>query len=90
MPRQGREMALIDRQAVGLRLRLSREEAGISVPAAATEMRVTRHAVYAWESGRTVCDYVQLAEMALLYGKSADFILFGIKADAVKSIFRSK
>jgi transcriptional regulator with XRE-family HTH domain len=81
-------MALIDRQAVGLRLRLSREEAGISVPAAAVEMRVTRHAVYAWEAGRTTCDYVQLAEMALLYGKSADYILFGIQADAVKSIFR--
>lgn len=65
---------------LGERLRLSRVEARLSLQDAADEVKLTRQAVAAWESGRTSISALHLACLALTYGKSADYLLFGVTA----------
>lgn len=63
---------------IGDRLRECRHAAKLSLSDVAKEMGVSRQAVSAWEHGRNLCDSMQLATLATLYGASADYILFGI------------
>lgn len=51
--------------------------ARLSLGDVATELHLSKQAVSAWENGRTTLDALQLADLALMYGVSADFILFG-------------
>lgn len=61
----------------GTRLRESRQAAKLSVKEVAEELKVTKQAVFAWENGTRRLDSDRLADLVLLYGVSADFILFG-------------
>jgi transcriptional regulator with XRE-family HTH domain len=73
MPQQARKIE------VGARLKECRTEARLSLGDVATEMHVTKQAVSAWEHGRTKLDALQLADLALMYGVSTDYILFGTR-----------
>lgn len=42
-------------------------------------MHVSKQAVSAWETGRTIMDTLQLADLALMYGVSADYLIFGTR-----------
>jgi hypothetical protein len=41
------------------------------------ELEMSKQAISAWETGRTTLDAIQLADLSLMYGVSADYILFG-------------
>lgn len=73
MPQQARKVE------IGSRLKECRSEARLSLGDVAGEMHVTKQAVSAWEHGRTKLDALQLADLALMYGVSADYILFGTR-----------
>jgi transcriptional regulator with XRE-family HTH domain len=73
MPYQARKIE------IGSRLRLCRQEAKLSLGDVAGELKMSKQAVSAWETGRTVMDAVQLADVALMYGVSADYLLFGTR-----------
>lgn len=62
---------------VGSRLRECRTGAKLSLGDVAHELLVSKQAISAWETGKTKLDAYQLAELALMYGVSADYILFG-------------
>jgi len=62
---------------IGARLKECRVRALLSLGDVAEEMSVTKQAVSSWENGRTKLNALQLADLVLLYGVSADYILFG-------------
>lgn len=62
---------------IGSRLRESRLKVKLSLGDVAEEMKMTKQGVSAWETGKTKLDAYQLADLALMYGVSADYILFG-------------
>lgn len=65
--------------AIGERLRAVRQEARRTQKDAAAECRVSRQAVSAWERGETIPSVPELMALALLYGVSADYLIFGVK-----------
>lgn len=65
--------------AIGARLRESREEVGLSQDEAADHVKLTRQAVALWETGESAISAVQLGRLATLYGKSADYLIFGLR-----------
>lgn len=71
MPVQARKIE------VGSRLRECRLSAKLSLGDVAEGLCVTKQAVSAWETGRTKLDAFQLGDLALMYGVSSDYILFG-------------
>jgi transcriptional regulator with XRE-family HTH domain len=77
------------RVEIGSRLRDARKGAKLSLADVAQEIKLSKQAVSAWESGRTTLDALQLGNLALLYGVSADFLLFGIKTipEDLKAIY---
>jgi transcriptional regulator with XRE-family HTH domain len=78
-----REEAMPQQQArkveVGSRLKECRTDARLSLGDVAEEMGVTKQAVSAWEHGRTKLDALQLGDLALMYGVSSDYLLFGTR-----------
>jgi transcriptional regulator with XRE-family HTH domain len=66
------------RAEIGQRLKRCRIDAHLSLGAVAQRMGLSRQAVSAWEAGRNVCDCLQLATLAEMYGAPADYILFGV------------
>jgi DNA-binding transcriptional regulator YiaG len=62
---------------IGSRLRECREGAKLSLSDVAEELRVSKQAVAHWEGGTRRLDAERLGDLALLYGVSADYILFG-------------
>jgi transcriptional regulator with XRE-family HTH domain len=68
------------RLELGERLRISREGCRLSLMDVATDLGLSKQAVAAWEKGRTGISAIQLATLALSYGVSADYLLFGITA----------
>jgi transcriptional regulator with XRE-family HTH domain len=73
---------------LGARLREVRVESGLSLQDVASQMRVSKQAIWAWERGRTGVSALQLANLALIYGASADYLLFGVhkQPDEIKAI----
>jgi transcriptional regulator with XRE-family HTH domain len=67
------------RVELGERLRQVRLESALSLQDVATEMRLSKQAIWAWEQGRSGVSALQLASLALIYGASADYLLFGVK-----------
>lgn len=65
---------------LGARLKIARLESRLSLAEVAKEVSLSRQAVNAWEAGRTGISALQLAKLALTYGVSADYLLFGITA----------
>jgi transcriptional regulator with XRE-family HTH domain len=72
------ESSSIERQALGRRLRDARKSAKLSQHDVAAEFRCARQTVASWESGNSVPNALQVATMAILYGCSADCLLFGL------------
>jgi transcriptional regulator with XRE-family HTH domain len=66
-------------EEIGARLRGVRVEARLSLRDVAKEMGVSKQAVWAWEQGRNGVSALQLANLALIYGASADYLLFGVR-----------
>lgn len=64
---------------IGSRLRESRQEAKLSLGDVAEELKLSKQAISAWENGRTMLDAKQLGDLALMYGVSADYLLFGTR-----------
>lgn len=62
---------------IGSRLRDSRINARLSPVEVAQEVEVSPKTVYSWESGARDPGAIRLADLCLLYGVSADYILFG-------------
>jgi transcriptional regulator with XRE-family HTH domain len=62
---------------IGSRLRECRLGARLSLGDVAHELRVTKQAISSWETGRTKLNAYQLADLVLIYGVSADYVLFG-------------
>lgn len=71
MPIQARKIE------VGSRLRECRLGAKLSLGDVAEGLSVSKQAVSAWETGKTRLDAFQLGDLALMYGVSADYLLFG-------------
>lgn len=70
---------LAKKMEIGSRLRECRSQAKLTLREVAASLKMSYQAVSHWENGHTVCDSIQLADLALLYGVSADYILFGIR-----------
>lgn len=68
-----------DATVIGDRLRAARRESGCTQKEAAAECHVSRQAVSAWERGESAPTVRELMALALLYGASTDFLLFGVK-----------
>lgn len=68
------------RREVGRRLRWARISAGFTQQEVATDFLASRQTVSAWERGRYFPTAGQLRELCLLYGSSADYMLFGVTA----------
>jgi transcriptional regulator with XRE-family HTH domain len=61
---------------VGKRLQRARHAARLSLADAAAAVGRTKQAVHAWERGRALPPALHLGDLALLYGVSADALLF--------------
>jgi transcriptional regulator with XRE-family HTH domain len=64
---------------IGSRLRESRAALRLSLEDVASELGVSKQAVYMWERGRTKLDIYKLGDLCLMYGVSSDYILFGTR-----------
>lgn len=86
MPRNLRKREL------GERLREARAGSSLSLEDVATEMQLTKQSVWAWEHGKVSVSALQLADLALLYGTSADYLLFGIRTvpEELRAIYMPK
>lgn len=62
---------------IGSRLRECRVAAKLSPVQAALEAKCSAKTIYAIEAGSRPLDAVRLADFCLVYGVSADYILFG-------------
>lgn len=67
------------RKRIGDRFRGSRDDAQYSQEEVAQALGLTRQAVSAWEQGDRMPSTTQLGDLAALYGRSADFMIFGMK-----------
>jgi transcriptional regulator with XRE-family HTH domain len=63
-------------------MRSARQAAKLSLLDVAREFGLSKQAVSSWERGKSMPSAIQLADMAILYGCSADAILFGLWAFA--------
>jgi transcriptional regulator with XRE-family HTH domain len=61
-------------------MRSAREAAKFSLTDVAREFGLSKQAVSSWERGKSMPSAIQLADMAVLYGCSADAMLFGLWA----------
>jgi len=68
-------------QAVAERLKERRTSAGLTQKDVAGQItgKVTRQLVSAWERGETLPTLLQLIQLCMLYGTSADHLLFGVR-----------
>lgn len=64
---------------IGHRLRGARQGSKRTQREAAAECGVSRQAVSAWERGESAPTVRELMTLALLYGASTDYLLFGVK-----------
>lgn len=62
---------------IGTRLRECRVLLGLSPDDVARELGASPKTIYAWEAGDRELGSLKLARLALLYGVSADYLLFG-------------
>ena len=67
---------------LGARLRGARKSNRLSLDQVALQVGVTRQALWAWEQGKSQVTALRLAELAEIYGISADFFLFGVQSMA--------
>ncbi len=72
------------RAILGARLRQAREENQFTQSDAAAHCGVTRQTISGWERGDSPICVLQLGALAVLYGKSTDFLIFGIQTVPVK------
>jgi transcriptional regulator with XRE-family HTH domain len=72
-------MPLTRRIEIGSRLRSCREEARLGLGDVAGELKVSKQTVSSWEKGARLLDAIRLADLALMYGVSSDYILFGTR-----------
>jgi transcriptional regulator with XRE-family HTH domain len=63
---------------------MARRAANQSLADVSREFGLTKQAVSSWERGQSVPTALQLADLAILYGVSADALLFGLWASADK------
>lgn len=68
------------------RLRACRIASELSQADVAKGLAISRQAVSAWERGAAMPTVLQLCEVGLLYGASADFILYGVKTAPVSDL----
>lgn len=64
---------------LGGRLRQARQEIKLTQQAVAAHCKVTRQTVSGWERGDAPVDVSHLSELAVLYGKSTDYLIFGLR-----------
>lgn len=62
---------------IGRRLFLARKAAKYTQQQVADEVKVTRQAVSAWERGAHSITACELGALAVFYGVSADYLIFG-------------
>jgi transcriptional regulator with XRE-family HTH domain len=67
----------IKRKEIGSRLKECRLQAKLSQGNVADMLLVSDATISAWEKGTRTLDALKLADLALLYGVSSDFLLFG-------------
>lgn len=72
-------MLLTRRTEMGVRLRDCRIEARLSLADVAEELKLSKQTVSSWEKGARLLDALRLADLALMYGVSSDYILFGTR-----------
>lgn len=80
---------------VGSRLRDARKAVLMSQSETARELSKTRQALSRWERGRAWPSLLEFRELALLYGESTDWLLFGIRTaplggGVLQDIFRER
>jgi len=63
---------------IGERLKGARKAANLTQDDVAKDFLVSRQAVSLWERGRPLPSVLQIYEMGILYGVSANFIVYGI------------
>jgi transcriptional regulator with XRE-family HTH domain len=74
--------------AIGERLKQARQDAGLTQESVAAEFKRTRQAISSWEHGKTLPSLGEFRDLATLYGKSADVLLYGVKIEEVsESLF---
>jgi HTH-type transcriptional regulator, cell division transcriptional repressor len=79
--------------SLGGRLKAARMAAHLTLDSVASEIGLSKQAVFAWESGRTNCTALQLAMLAVIYGTSSDCLLFGVNnvtAEMVSAIEKAE
>lgn len=67
-----------ERMALGMRLKDARAKAKLSQQHVAAEFGLARQTVASWESGNSVPNALQVVRLSILYGCSADCLLFGL------------
>jgi transcriptional regulator with XRE-family HTH domain len=67
------------RAILGLRLRQARIENKYTQQDAAAHCKVTRQTISGWERGSSHICVLQLGSLAMLYGKTTDYLIFGIQ-----------
>ena len=73
-------------EAIGGRLRAARQQARRTQKDVAIECNVSRQAVSSWERGETLPPALELMALAVLFGTSTDYLLFGVKAVPASSV----
>lgn len=72
-------MDSVQLQQLGERLRNARTQASLTQQQVADDFNITRQAVSGWETGRHAPTLPQFHDLALLYGVSSDWLLYGMK-----------
>jgi transcriptional regulator with XRE-family HTH domain len=65
-----------DKQALGQRLAAARKLQGLTQQEAADDLKITKAAMSAWETGRNIPDALAMRKLAKLYGVSVDALLW--------------
>lgn len=73
-------------EAIGDRLREARQQARRTQKDVAAECKVSRQAVSGWERGESLPPTPELMALAVLFGASTDYLLFGVKAVPVSTL----
>ncbi len=71
------------RQAVGARLRESRNKTGLTLEKVAEQLKVTRNMVTLWEMGRSFPRPENLAPLAKLYSISVDWLMGQVASEDI-------
>ena len=72
------------RAVLGGRLRKARQDNQFTQEAVAAYCKVKRQTISGWERGDAAVDVSHLSELAMLYGQSTDYLIFGIRTAPVK------